>query len=324
MDEKLKKNVFHLGILLILIVVLIFTLVFTGILSCGQIPGGCEIYYTIIKGDGQPVVLIAYGEGGIGDSQKLEAVLAGREVLNARVKTMNMDRLTYGNVTEYQMIIVEGARKICTDKLKVFMYYVNAGGRLVWTGDAGTQLCDGTAGTPLDTYLKDKERNEGGKDQIIGPWARKDGDKQVGFDEFLGIDYIGNRCEFSECRKGEVAGYIQSVKGDHKLVYGLSPSFPYSGDFGIVKLRNESDVRLVAALDYGTSFLVQAKGTAGKPWIEEGKNYSLGQKLPFIVSSGVGDRVAYYAAPIESFVSEEQPQKNRAIVEQLYYGMLYK
>jgi len=46
--------------------------------------------------------------------------------------------------------------------------------------------------------------------------------------------------------------------------------------------------------------------------------------LPFIVTNGIGERVAYYATPIESFVSEEQPAKYRAIIEQLYYGMLYK
>ncbi len=323
MDEKLRKNLFHLGILLTLIVVLLFILVYTGILSCGQVPSGCEIYYAVIKG-GQPTVLVAFGEGGMGNPQKLADVLSAHDVLNARVKTLKMDRLTYGNITEYQLIIVEGAKKICTEKLKVFMYYVNTGGRLVWTGDSGTQLCDGTQGTSLDSYLKDRERNEGGKDAIIGPWARKDGDKQMSFDDFLGLDYVGNHCEFSDCRKGEVAGYVQAIKDDHKLVYGLSPSIPFSGDFGIVQLKNESDVRLVAALDYGTSFLVQGPSTAGKPWLEARKKYSLNQKLPFIVSSGVGDRVAYYAAPIESFVSDEQPHKNKAFIEQMYYGMLYK
>ncbi len=201
MDQNLKKNIFHLGILLILIVVLLFVLVYTGIVSCGSLPGGCEIYYSVIKG-GQPTVLIAYGDGGLGDAQKLAEVLGSREVLSARVKTLKMDHITYGNVTEYQMIIVEGAKRICTEKLRVFMYYVNTGGRLVWTGDAGTELCTGDAGTSVDTYLKEKERIEGGKDKIIGPWARRDGDKEVAFDDFLGVEYIGNRCEFSSCSKG--------------------------------------------------------------------------------------------------------------------------
>lgn len=323
MDEKLKKNIFHIGILLVLVVVLLFVLVFTGIVSCGAVPGGCDIYYSVIKG-GPPTILIVYGDGGLGDPVALENALAGREILNARVKTMKINNLTYGNVVESQMIIVEGAKKICTDKLRLFMYFVNSGGRLVWTGDAGTELCDGTGGTPTDTYLKDKERNEGGKDRIMGPWARRDGGKQVAFDEFLGLQYVGNRCDFSACTKGELSGYVQVVKNDHKLVYGLSPSVPFHGDFGVVQLNNTSDVRLVAALDYGTNLLVQGKGTAGKPWLEQGKTLNAGQKLPFIVSSGVGDRVAYYAAPIESFVSDEQPQKNKAFIEQLYYGMLYK
>lgn len=328
MDENLKNNIVHIGILLVLLIVLLFILVFTGILSCGSVPGGCDAYYSALQAlgiiKGQPVVLIAQGEAGMGDPQKLEEVLSRKEIINASVKTMSIDRLTYGNVTDYQLIIVERARKICSDKLKIFMYYVNRGGKLVWTGDAGTELCvDDRSGRypQTDSYLLEKERVEGGKGKIIGPWARKDGDKQLSFDEFLGVSYIGRHCESSQCTKGELTGYVEITSTQHKLAYGLSPSIPFSGDFALVQLNNQSDTRLVAVLDYGTNYVIQKPE---KPWLEAGKRVSLERKLPFIASSGVGDRVAYYAAPIESFVSDEQPQKNRAIVEQLYYGMLYK
>ncbi|VVC00686.1 Uncharacterised protein [uncultured archaeon] len=316
MDEKLKGSILHLAILLGLIIALVVVLVYTGLLSCGVVPGGCELYYQFIKG-GPPQVLIAYNDsGGLGNPVALAAVLSNRELLSARVKAMPMDRLTNGNIGEYDMVIVESARKICTSQLNTFMYYVNTGGRLVWTGDAGTVPCEG------DELLKDNERNEEGKDQTIGSWARKDeGGKQVNFDEFLGASYIGNRCSMTECRKGELAGFIEVVTPENRLVYGLSPTVPFHGDFSVVQLNDQTYTRLVAALDYGSDFIVE-KQDAALPGT--GQRQSLGRKLPFIVSSQVGDRVAYYAAPIESFVSDEQPQKYKALVEQMYYGMLYK
>ena len=150
-----------------------------------------------------------------------------------------------------------------------------------------------------------------------------------------------------------MAGTIESVTTDHKLVYGLSPSFPYYGDFGVVNMIgyssayiegpvskenpvgdvsnrvatrvgeffSNSEARLVSAMDYGTKFAFTANDKS-QPWLEKGKRYSLDSKLPFIVSSQIGGRVAYYAVPIESLV--EGQNKDKALIEQMYYGMLYK
>ncbi|HLC79642.1 MAG TPA: hypothetical protein VJG83_04435 [archaeon] len=322
MDEKLRSNIFHLIILSILIIALIGVLVFTGIVGCGIVPGGCELYYTIAKG-GSPRVLIAYGDGGMGDHEKLFALFNEKDILNARVESMDIDRLTYGNVRDYDLIIVEDAKKICTDKLRIFQYYINYGGRLVWTADSGSELCinEPSGRYPQsDSYLLDKERNEGGFEMVIGPLARKDGDRQLSFDRLLGVQYRGNYCEFFECTKPELSGYVQVTNTSHKLTYGLSPSIPFHGDFAITELSKSENARVVAVLDYGTDLLAKAKN---QPWLESGKTYNFGKSIPLIVASGVGERVVYYAVPIEAFVSDEQPQKNRAIVEQMYYGMLY-
>src|SRR3989344_3988081 len=104
MDEKLKDNIVHLVILLVLIVGLIAVLLYTGLVSCGSIPGSCDIYYQVLRG-GQPQVLIAYNEGGgMGNPAELEATFSSHEILNARIKRMSMDRLTPGNITDYELI----------------------------------------------------------------------------------------------------------------------------------------------------------------------------------------------------------------------------
>jgi len=320
MDANLRNNATHVLVLLVLLIALLTVLVFTGLLSCNVVPSGCDIFYAVFKG-GQPVVLIAHGEEGMGDYKALESILGDRSILSTQVRTLEIDRLTYGNVKDYDLIIVTQAKQICSTKLKVFEYYVNNGGRLIWTGDAGTELCGGeTQGEKYpqnDSYLLESERFENGTEKIIGPWARKDYNEQLSFDEFLGVNYKGNYCEFADC-KGE-AGYIESVSTDHKLVYGLSPSLPFEGNFAIVEMNKDSTTRLVAVLDYGTKLLAEA---GEQPWLEKGKQYNFGEKLPFIVSSQVGERVAYYAAPLETIYN--QPQKYKAIIEQAYFGMLFK
>ncbi len=320
MDEKLKQNIVHLAILLVLLLALVATLIFTGILGCNIVPGGCELYYTVLKG-GAPQILIVHGDEGLGDYTKLEALFNEPDLLRARAKSMDIEKISYGNIIEYDLIIVEQARKICSDKLKIFMFYVNSGGRLVWTADAGTELCSGEVSgntSQTDEFLLESQRTEGKEAKIIGPWARKEGDDQLSFDEFLGVNYKGNYCEFTECVQGLEVGRIEPISPSHKLTYGLSPSIPFEGDFSVVEFNNAPNSRLVAVLDYGTNLLGESYG---QPWLESGKKYNFGKSIPFIVSSSVGERVAYYATPLENFVDNKHNYK--ALIEQMYYGMLY-
>ncbi len=310
MDEALTKSVVHLATLAILLIGLLFILVFTGVVGCNIVPGGCDIYYSLVKG-GSPNVLIAHSGEGMGDYEKLYSLFNNRDIVNTQVKVMAISRLSTGNINDYDLIIVTDARKICSSKLKLFQEYYNRGGRLVWTGDAGTELCEN------DSLLLESERIEGGASIPIGPWARKDAGKQVSFDEFLGVNYKGNHCEFTTCAVGEKTGNIEHTDSEHKFTYGLSNSIPFSGDFGVVKINKSSNARLVAILEYGSSLVAEPKEV---PWLVDGK-YSFGNELPFIVSNLVGERVVYYATPLESFL--EQEQKYKAIVEQMYYGMLY-
>ncbi len=324
MDTKLQKSLTRLAIMLFLLAALAGVLVLTGILGCSAVPGGCELYYFAARG-GAPKILVVYSDKGLGDPQKLAGLMNERDVLGTRAQTMDLEKLTYANVRDYDLIIVERAKKICSTKLKIFQYYAAAGGRLVWTGDAGTELCAG--GQPNerseqnDEYLLASQHEEGAAPSIIGPWARKDGDKQLLFNEFLGVDYQGNYCDFGSCPPKSEVGRIEVTNTEHKLTYGLSPSLPYQGDFAIVKTQKSGEARVIATLDYGANLL--GKGT-GQPWLAQGTQYNFGRQLPFIVSNQVGERVAYYAAPIEALVGDNPKQRNKALVEQMYYGMLYK
>jgi len=325
MDPKLQQNIIRVAILAVLLIALLGVLILTGLLGCNAVPGGCGIYYFALRQDngGVPAILVAYGDYGLGNPERLAELLNERDALNARARTMDMQYLTYANVRDFDLIVVERAKKVCSDKLKIFQYYVAAGGRLVWTGDAGTELCAGNEGgrfAAADEYLLESEHEEGAEEKIIGPWARKDNDKQLLFDEFLGVEYRGNYCDFGTCPPESEVGRIEVTDTEHKLTYGLSPSIPYSGDFGVVDAIRSEDARIVATLDYGTNLL--GKGS-GQPWLVEGAQYDFGRRLPFIVSNQVGGRVAYYAAPPEALVDAAPQAQNRALLEQMYHGMLY-
>lgn len=308
----LNKLFFRLLVLFVLFLVLVWVLIYTGLLGCNFLPGGCELYYQFVKGR-SPKVLIAYSDYGLGDPHKLEQILSERSLLGSKVSSIDISLLSYGTISNYDLIVVERAKKICSDKLKLFQYYVSSGGRLVWTGDAGTELCDG------DALLLESQRKEGGKEMPIGPWARVDFDRQLSFDETLGLEYFGNYCEFNDCKVSAFSGYFEVSDFDNKLTYGLSPRIKFNGDYALVKAKKGSNVKIVAVIDSISNVLLSSDN---KPWLEKGKQYDLGKKQPFIVTNGVGERIAYYAAPIESFYIGEE--KYKALIEQLYYGMIYK
>ncbi len=309
-----KEFIFRLFLLFILLLVLLWVLVFTGLLGCNFLPGGCDVYYFIVKGR-PPQVLIAYSDSGLGNPEQLERLLADREILGSNVRSMHIDLLTYGTIGDYDLIIVEKAKKICSEKLLLFQYYLNTGGKLVWTGDAGTEICDG------DSLLLESERKENGADFPISPWARKNFERQLSFDETLGLDYVGNYCDFFDCsQKGFFSGYIEVSDTENKLVDGLSPVLEFNGNYALVKLKKSGSANIIAVVDNLSNVVVSSDKF---PWLEKGKKQELGTKIPFIVSNGVGERVVYYAAPIESLYYSTD-KKYKALIEQLYYGMLYR
>ncbi|PIN85189.1 MAG: hypothetical protein COV47_03405, partial [Candidatus Diapherotrites archaeon CG11_big_fil_rev_8_21_14_0_20_37_9] len=101
------------------------------------------------------------------------------------------------------------------------------------------------------------------------------------------------------------------------------------GDFSLVKLNSESYQTNLAFLNFGTDLI--ADKPEGYFWLKDERT-NFGDEFPAIVATGVGERVVYYAFPPEYFVSEKMPideeTGNRIVywglIENLYYGMLYK
>ncbi len=326
--EKPKENpVLMLAILLALLAGLSFVLVHFNIISCGFYSEvGCDMYYSIIAG-GKPKVLIVYGEEGMGDPQFLAEVLKGTR-FDAKANIRELSLTTLPLLTEYQLVVVERARRMSTSQIKMFQEYAGRGGRLVWVGDAGTLPADGE--TDMNIFLLKGERKTGAsRSEYLGPWARKQGDKQVSLDYTLGVRFRGNYCEMVQCTNGVQVGNLDFPDPSSRLANGLSQGLAFYGDFSIVELNDSSYQKSMGILDYGTNLI--ATPPSSYFWLKTEKQ-GFGKNFPVIVATGFGGRVAYYAFPPEFFVSEKMPMDRKtgervaywALIENMYYGMLYK
>lgn len=300
---------------LILILVIVYVLTFIGIVKCGDIPFWCDVYETI---GGAPRILIVYGDEGLGNPEELRLFLQDPAIVAANaVDIAHIDTISLGNLRQYRLVIVEKARTLSMDELTMFMDYVNKpeiSGRLVWVGDAGVEKGSDELARLKDIANKDTNSS---KELLDNPWARaKENDSEyilLNFDEFLGLRYLGNYCELSNCSDEFSVGVIKSeLTGDHPLIFGTSGALEMrikkERDFSVVKqFPNASNSNIVLTLDQGS-----VKVTDGK---------EISRFLPIIATSGTGERVAYYAYPVEYFVKDNN---YTLYIKNMYKGMLGK
>ncbi len=297
--------------IVVLVIVLLFFLTWSGLIRCGEIPYWCEVYETVM---GSPRVLIVYGDEGLGNPEELRLLLMDpRGVAVNAVDIAHLDTVSMGNLSNYQLVIVQKAKRMSIDQLSMFIEYVNiGGGRLVWVGDAGTER----PADELDDSIELPDR----KFMLDNPWMRaKETDteyKLLPFDEFLGIRYIGNYCdEFNCVGESFSVGLLKpELTGNHHLIYGISPVMELiispERDFAIVEqFPRITNSKIVLNLDQGS--------------VKQGANREIKRFLPIITTSAIGERVAYYAYPLEYFCEDnDAPNACILLLKRMFDGML--
>lgn len=294
-----------LGVI-VLILVILFVATWGGLVKCGSIPYFCDIYDYVL---GAPRVAIVFGDSGLGDPEKLREILLSPDNINAKaVDLVHIDRVSLGNLKNYKLVIVEKARVLSFDQLKMFVDYSNGGGRLIWVGDSGVET------------IKEEQKNYSDVNELKGiatnPWVRfkevVGGYEPLFFDEFLGLKYFNNYCAEKTCNTNlfTVGSLKTEPTGNHPLIYGLSPSLGLKiskdRDFAIVRqFPNSSNSNVVLTLDFGGNII--------------GETENIGKTVPLIVTSGMGERVAYYAYPLEYYITDNNYYH---LAKRMYYGML--
>ncbi|MCX8189974.1 MAG: hypothetical protein N3F05_01970 [Candidatus Diapherotrites archaeon] len=315
-NTDITKLASRILIFLILVFVLLYVLTWTNTLKCKSLPGWCSVYYAI---RGKPKVLIAVGDYGLGDPELLRRLMSNPRSLGVRPDIRDIDMLKPGNLKEYDLVIVERARKMSSEKVRMFVEYANQGGNLIWTGDSGAEAFDNNEFLYRDELGDSKQPHT-----IINPWARKHEDTAILLNELLSLEYV---CNYKDIR-GDVShetliGNLVPLNLENPFVYGISPSLAFY-------ITPETDFAVVRTIEKGTSTAVMVLDV-GSNITYGGKKY--GKTLPFIVTNAkgnviglkIGENVAYYAMPPEYFMHESLPKERRypTIVEKMFIGMLY-
>ena len=297
--RPLLKDAYHIALALGMVLLILGLTTWSGIISCRDIPGWCDVYYGI---KGAPRTLIVYGDAGLGDPAALATALRNpQHVAATNISQQDIDFISAGNLKQFDLVIVTRARRMSTDTLRAFMEYADAGGRLVWTGDAGTEIGE------KDQYLYTDDIDANTGHELISPWARKDAEnnEQVRFDQYISTSYIGTWCVLREtsCNPEQQIGTLVPESGaDHKLIFGIKQDLRLYGDFALVEDIGIGSTRV---LSVDTETIVRDE-----------ENNDLGRVFPIIVTSGIGERVVYYAIHPEYFIRE--PAHYWLFLENLY------
>ncbi len=312
MDTQQFDLALKVGGIIVLLLVVIFILTWSGVVKCRDLtPYFCDIYDTVL---GSPRVLIVHGDSGLGEPEVLRNYLRNPQGVGVQnVDVQHIDRVTLGNLKQYKLVIVEQARKLSMDQLVMFMDYVNKnGGRLVWVGDAGVEFGDDETRTITDVNTAKKI--------LDNPWVRvketENEYKIISFDEFLGLRYVNNYCSEKDCTDGAFSvGTLETeLTGEHPLIFGFAPVINF-------KVRKDRDFAIVKQIpDSYASNIIMTVNFGGNI---KGKTGYLGKTAPMIVTSstGMGERIAYYAYPPEWFISDNN-YASGILLKDMYNGML--
>ena len=195
-SEELTKNLPHLIAIAVLIFALLIIATKTGLVGCSSLGDSyCDVYYSVL---GKPTVLIIQGDSGMGNPDTLARMIERNHQLP--VQTLQIAQISRGNIQDYSLIIVENAREIPTEKLKVFYDYLFEDmGRLVWVGDAGT------IGSSADETCKLME--------FSAEWKAEDGKHREDYDQNICVreDELNTAAE-------DTASEVLSAKRDALMV----------------------------------------------------------------------------------------------------------
>jgi len=258
--EQLEKLVPNLIILLILLLALLTVLTKFGWVHCTQVPvfNWCDVYCPYVEG-GKSRVAVLSGSDGLGDPQALR-ILLGRQRGFTLVEPLDGTELSAGILRKYDLIVVEHFKTASTRQVDAVIGYLDAGGTVVWTGDAfSNQYVDDfdllyakTQNETFTAFLAESNITRGSKDWN-DLWAQTKQQKWYKYlhnkTQFKGFDVLENylRARYNGTIKSGKTE-LKIVDPSHPLVKGLFKQFPMASTEFARVYPDASGTNLVAQI----------------------------------------------------------------------------
>ncbi|MBI5224874.1 hypothetical protein HY989_03310 [Candidatus Micrarchaeota archaeon] len=264
--DDLKRELPHIIVLAILVFILLFVVTKFKWVSCTDVPGDwCSVYCSVA---GNSRVGIIEGEGGIGNSNEFAKQITKNRIFTY-AESLPINGISAGVLKKYELVIMEGAKRIRPVQVNALKDYVSTGGSLLWVGDAGTEhyLSEGDIGDAL--YRN--ESNPGYYEDVVKKVNRTKGFGDS-ISQILQIDYLrteeGNNLT------------LTIISKDHAVSKGLNREFTI----------NAKQLAVVNSRSGDSSVLAYAYGT---------KSCTKEKPCPAIIVNRYTAPVAYVAFPIE-------------------------
>ena len=269
MDE-LKKELPHVIVLCLLIIVLLVIVTKFKMVHCSQIPQWCAIYCQIM---GRSRVALVSGDAGIGDPNQL-----GKLVQELRFYTLvepfPASEMSYGLLKDYEVVVLEHFRNITVGQTSALKAYLSGGGTVLWIGDAASNL-----------YLSEEDKAEA--KLVNETWASENKTAAGGLSYYEALEKkVENTKGFGDLSNYLMAAYVENkapaepfvlkiVDKDHLISKGLKTEFSNQpAEFAAVNERPAS-VTKIAVIRTG------------------------GKEYPAIFESSYVGKIIYVAFPLE-------------------------
>jgi len=266
------RNYVNAGILVLSLLVILYVATRYGFIHCSVLPHWCDVYSSVnslLYGRVYPNVLLLYGDSGLGEPKLVANYI--RNTCRYHVMEMPADSVSFGNLQNYDVVIVERARKLSASQLEMLWDFAASGGRLVLIGDVGVEAPD------PEEYLTWEDLGEENKEGIVNPWDRKKEDGTViQFGTMLlGLKYVGNGGT-----PGQFSGEV--LTQDDILTDGLPRRLDLETEFAATKVVGNS----VLGPQTLAATIVNAEAVGG-------------EEPPYPALVRIGYRIVYIAYPPE-------------------------
>lgn len=135
-EDDLKRELPHVILLGVLLLVLLVVVTKFKWIHCSQVPGDwCSVYCSI---SGKSRVALVSGDNGTGDPSYLFGLISNSRQYTL-IEPYPAEGLSTSLLRNYELVVFEKMKRITPSQEKAIKEYADTGGSIIWIADAGTE-----------------------------------------------------------------------------------------------------------------------------------------------------------------------------------------